>query len=77
MEQVIKTYTRVATNASDNGNKSRSRSLTDPFSASNTRYILKTDAIETGMADHYLIFGIRKTNAWRIKNSYITKDSQI
>ena len=63
LEQWIKTCTRVG----DNGTKRISKSLIDHFSTSNARYILKTDALETGVVDHYLIYGIRKINAWRIK----------
>ena len=49
LEQLIKTYTRVAINTSD------------------ARYIIKTGTRETGIVDHYLIYGIRKINAWQIK----------
>ena len=62
---MTKTYTRVATNASDNGTKRISRSLKDHFSSSKSKYIFKTDVLETEMVDHYLIYGIRKINAWR------------
>ena len=76
MEQLIKTYTRVAIKTSDNGTKRISKSLIDHFSTSNARYIRKTDVLDTGMVDHCLIYGIRKINDWKIKkNSYTTKDS--
>ena len=71
LEQLIKTYTRVAIKTSDNGTKRISKSLIDHFSTSNARYILKADVLETGMVDHYLIYGIRKINAWRIKQPVI------
>ena len=71
LEQLIKTYTRVAIKTSDNGTKRISKSLIDHFSTSKARYILKTDVLETGMVDHYLIYGIRKINAWRIKKPTI------
>jgi len=61
----------VAIKANDNGTKRISKSLIDHFSTSNARYILKTDVLETGMVDHYLIYGIRKINAWRIKKPVI------
>ena len=67
MGQFRKTYTRAAINTSDNGTKRISRSLIDHFSSSKARYILKIDVLETGMVDHYLIYGIRKIYAWRIK----------
>ena len=63
LEQLI----RVAIKTSNNGTKRISKSLIDHFSTSIARYILKTDVLETGMVDHYLIYGIRKINAWRIK----------
>ena len=72
MEQLVKTYTRVATITSDDGTKRISKSLIDHFSTSNARYILKTGVLETGMVDHYLIYGIRKINAWRKKNPVIS-----
>jgi len=55
LEQLIKTYTRVAIKTSDNGTKRISKSLIDHFSTSNARYILKTDVLETGMVNHYMI----------------------
>ena len=66
IEQLIKTYTRVATKTNENGTKRICKSLIDHFSISNSRYILKTDILETRMVDHYLKYGIRKINAWRI-----------
>ena len=72
MEQLIKTYTRVPINTSDNGIKRISSSLIDEFCTSNVRYILKTGVLETEMVDHYLIYGIRKINAWRMKNTIIS-----
>ena len=72
MEQLVKTYTRVATITSDDGTKRTSKSLIDHFSTSNTRYILKTGVLETGMVDHYLIYDIRKINAWRKKKPVIS-----
>ena len=62
MEELIETYTMVATNTSDNGPKIISRSLTDNFSTSKSRYIFKTDVVETGMVDCFLIYGTRKLN---------------
>ena len=67
MELLVKTYTRVATNTSDNGTKRISISVIDHFSSSKARDILKIDDLETWMVDHYLIYGIWKINAWRIK----------
>ena len=46
MEQLVKTYTRVATITSDDGTKRISKSLIDHFSTSNARYILKTGVLD-------------------------------
>ena len=62
---------RTIIKTSNNGTKRIRKSLIDHFSTSNARYILKTDVLETGMVDHYLIYGIRKINAWRIKKPVI------
>ena len=72
MEQLIKIYTRIATNTSNNGITRISISRIDNLSTSNARYIFKIDVVETGMVDHYLIYGIRKINPWRIKTPVIS-----
>ena len=43
--------------------KSCSSYSIDHFSTSNPKHILKTDILETGMVDHYFVYGIRKVNA--------------
>ena len=72
LEQLIKTYTRVAMYSSDTGTKRMSKSLKDHLRTSNTRYTLKTNVLETGMVNHYWTYDIRKINAWRIKKSVIS-----
>ena len=67
MEQLIELYTRGAVTTALNGEKRISKSLIDHFSTSNPKSILKTDMLETGMVDHYMVDGIRKANAWRYK----------
>ena len=67
LKQLIDTYTRVAVTTAQNGEKRLSKSLIDHFSTSNPKYILKTGILETGMVDHYLVYGIRKVNSWRYK----------
>ena len=39
----------------------------DHFSTTSPRYILRADILRTGMVDHYMVYGIRKINAWRLK----------
>ena len=70
LEQLIKSYTRVAVTTTEQGDKRISKSLIDHFSTSNPKFILKADVLETGMVDHYLVYGIRKVNAWRLKKEH-------
>ena len=67
IEQLIKKYTRVAVTTTELGEQRVSKSLIDHFSTSNSKCILDADVLGTGMVDHYLVYGIRKINAWRIK----------
>ena len=70
MEQLIKSYTRVAVTTTEQGDKRVSKSLIDHFSTSNSKFILKADVLETGMVDHYMVYGVRKVNAWRLKKEH-------
>ena len=38
------------------------------MSTTSPKYILKAEVLELGMVDHYLVYGTRKVNAWRVKN---------
>ena len=64
LTQLIKSYTRVAVTTTEQGDKRISKSLIDHFSTSNPNFILTTDVLETGMVDHFLVYGVRKVNAW-------------
>ena len=70
LEQLIKSYTRVAVTTTEQGDKRVSKSLIDHFSTSNSKFILKADVLETGMVDHYMVYGVRKVNAWRLKKEH-------
>ena len=35
--------------------------------AGTTKRILRADVLRIGMVDHYMVYGIRKVNAWRLK----------
>ncbi len=70
LEQLIKRYTRVAATTTEQGDKRISKSLIDHFSTTNPKFILKADILETGMVDHYLVYGVRKVNAWRLKKEH-------
>ena len=67
LEQMIKDHTRIATTTTETGEQKTSKTLIDHFSTSCPKYILKADVIKTGMVDHYLVYAIRKINAWRLK----------
>ena len=53
----------------DDGDPTVSKTLIDHFSTNKPNYILNVDIIETGMVDHYMIYGMRKVNASR-RNSF-------
>jgi len=63
--QLIKSYTRVSVTTTESGEQRTSNTLIDHFSSSHSKYIIEADVIKTGMVDHYLVYGIRKINAWR------------
>ena len=65
-EQQIKEYTRVASKINNEGKTIITKSLIDHFATNRVRHILKSEVIQIGMVDHYLIIGTRKINAWRI-----------
>ena len=69
LEQLIKSYARVAVTHTDDGDPTVSKTLIDHFSTNKPNYILNVDIIETGMVDHYMIYGIRKVNASRLNSS--------
>ena len=68
LEQLIKSYTRVAVTTNERNEQNISKTLIDHFSTTSPKYILKANVLELGMVDHYLVYGIRKVNAWRVKN---------
>ena len=68
LEQLIKSYTRVAATTNENNQQNVSKRLIDQVSTTSPKYIVKADILELWMVDHYLVYGIRKVNAWRIKN---------
>ena len=67
LEQLIKSYTRVAVATNERNEQITSKTLIDHFSTTSPKYILKADVLELGMVDHYFVYGIRKVNAWRVK----------
>ena len=66
LEQIITDYTRVAVTSTENKREIVSKSLLDHFSTNNVNYIKASGILELGMVDHFLIFAVRKVNAWRL-----------
>ena len=58
--------TRVASKINNEGKTVITKSLIDHFATNRVRHILKSEVIQIGMVDHYLIIGTRKIIAWRI-----------
>ena len=65
LEQLIKSYTRVAVTTTGSIEQRTSNILIDHFSSWHSKYITEVDVLKTGMADHYLVYGILKINTWQ------------
>ena len=65
---MIKECTLVAASETESGEQKIRKTLIDHFSTSCPKYIFETNIIKTGMVDHYLVYEIRKINAWRRNN---------
>ena len=70
MEQVITDYTRIAITPTENQRRIVSKSLLDHFSTNRAKYIKRSGILELGMVDHFLIFAVRKVNAWRQRTGH-------
>ena len=68
LEQLIKDYTRVAVRATKESEHHTSQTLIDHFSTNKPKFFLSSGVLKSGMVDHYMIYAIRKVNAWRIKS---------
>ena len=68
LEQLIRSYTRVAKTLSGKDSATISKTVIDHISTKKPKYILKVDTIETGMVDHYMIYGIRKINTVKLNS---------
>ena len=64
LEQFIQSYTRVAVTMNERNEQNISKMLIGHFSTTSPKYILNAEVLELGMVDHYLVYGIRKINAW-------------
>ena len=69
LQQMITDYTRVAVTTDETGEHSTSKSLIDHFSTNRAKCIVKSGVLQLGMVDHYMIYAVRKVNAWRLKRN--------
>ena len=63
---MIQGYARVAVSVNNKNEHKISKMLIDHFATNKLKYTLRADILEIGMVDHYLIYGTRKSNAWRL-----------
>ena len=60
--------TRVAVRATKENEHHTSKTLIDHFLTNEPKYIRSSGVLKSGMVDHYMIYAIRKVNAWRIRS---------
>ena len=65
--QMINKYTRVAVTSNESNEQRTTKTLIDRFSTTNPKRILRADVLRIGMVDHYMVYGIRKVNARKLK----------
>ncbi len=65
--QLVKDYTRVAIVQTGENNTRITKSLIDHFSSNKPNLIIKCDVQETGIVDHYLVYGIRKIGTKKLQ----------
>ena len=65
--QMINKYTGVAVTSNERNEQRATKTLIDHFSTTSPKRILRADVLRIGMVDHYMVYGIRKVNAWRLK----------
>ena len=68
LEQLIKSHARVSTITNEHNEQRITKTLIDHFPTTKKQYIFEVDVLELGMVDHYLVYGIRKISAQRLKN---------
>ena len=68
-EQLIKKHTRMAITGTELRKQRLGKSLIDNFSTSSSQHCLETGVLETRIVDHYLVYGVRKINSWRLKKT--------
>ena len=76
-KKLIKRYTLVAITTTEPGEQKVSKTLFDHFSSTYPKYVIEADLMEIGMADLYLIYGIRKINARRQKENIKTSSNPV
>ena len=63
--QLINKCTVVAVTTNEQKEQKTTKTLIDHFSTTSPRYILRADVLR--MLDHYMVYGVRKINVWRLK----------
>ena len=66
-KELIYKYTRVAVTTNEQNEQKTTKTLIDHFSTTSPRYILRADVLRIGMVDHYMVYGVRKIDAWTLK----------
>ena len=65
--QLMNKYTRVAVTTNEQNEQKTTKTLIDHFSTTSPRYILRADVLRIGIVDHYMVYGVGKINAWRLR----------
>ena len=63
--ELIKDYIRVDVTVTKENEHYASKTLIDHFSTNKQMYFLSSRVIKLGMVHHYMIYAVRKVNAWR------------
>ena len=71
LEQLVKQYLRVAATTTELGEQKVNKSLIGHFTTSSSNHILEADFIETEIVGHFLVYGVRKVSARRMKRKRV------
>ena len=70
---MINKYTRVAVTSNERNEQRTAKTLIGHFSTTSPKRILRADVLPIEMVDHYMVYGIRKVNAQRLKGKNKSK----
>ena len=62
--QMINKYTRVAVTRNERKEQRTTKTLTDHFSTTSPKRILRADVLRIGIVDHYMVYGISNYSHW-------------